>query len=420
MSLPGLIAQVSGVGGRRRVVLDLQSTPDMMDRTEVLPWSVRLLRARFQGACEYGPGRSTANPRAAPRMNRKQALPPTGIYTIEEPVAQPGVGIPNTGKLVVRGWCFGEVGQRVPEQVFLEITSVSTGRHERIPAMRIPRPDVAGHFGDAGLLLSGFNAEIPLGAPRFGQQIVSLLQIGPEGDYRSDAVLRIDLAAEEYERFARQGLASKFLKGQGIEIGALQKKLAVPAHCKVTYVDRLSLDDLLKHYPEFRELRVQAPDVVDDGEKLARFSDSSLDFVVANHFLEHCANPIGACGNLLRVLRPGGILFLAIPDKRYTFDIARPTTAWGAIQRAFLSGQREDREQLYREWAVHVQHLSGAQAETSARTLLEAGYSIHFNVWALDGVLEYLARARSECHLPFSLVAAVSSENEVIVVLEKT
>lgn len=360
------------------------------------------------------------NRTAAPRMDQKQASQPTGIYTIEEPVPQPGLVIPNTGKLVVRGWCIGEAGQPMPELVFLEITSVSTGQRERIAAVRAPRPDVAAHFGDAGLLLSGFNAEIPLGSPRHGQQIVSLLQIGAQREYRAGDVLRIDLATEEYEKSARQGLASKFLKGQGIEIGALQKKLAVPGHCTVTYVDRLSHDDLLKHYPEFRGLHVQAPDVVDDGETLAKFKDTSLDFVAANHFLEHCENPIGACGNLLRVLRPGGILFLAIPDKRYTFDFTRPDTAWDVIHRASQCGEREDREQLYREWAVQVQRLSGAEAETSARTLLESGYSIHFNVWALDGVLDFFARARSECHLPFSLAAVVSSDNEVIAVLEKT
>ena len=54
--------------------------------------------------------------------------------------------------------------------------------------------------------------------------------------------------------------------------------------------------------------------------------DGSQDFIIANHLLEHVADPIGALEEWYRLLRPDGILFLALPDKRVTFDKDRPRT----------------------------------------------------------------------------------------------
>ena len=39
-------------------------------------------------------------------------------------------------------------------------------------------------------------------------------------------------------------------------------------------------------------------DVVDDAQTLATFPDESVDFVIANHVLEHLEDPIGALENV--------------------------------------------------------------------------------------------------------------------------
>jgi hypothetical protein len=54
-----------------------------------------------------------------------------------------------------------------------------------------------------------------------------------------------------------------------------------------------------------------------------------------------------------------------------------------------------------------------------ARRLQAEKYSIHFNVWALSDLIEFLARSRREFNLPFTLEWLVCSENEVIVILRK-
>jgi hypothetical protein len=95
---------------------------------------------------------------------------------------------------------------------------------------------------------------------------------------------------------ARAELAARFLSGLGLEIGGLHAPLEVPWHVQVRYVDRATVDQLRHEYPELSAERLTPVDIVDDGEVLTTIPDVSQDFIVANHFLEHCEDPIGTIG----------------------------------------------------------------------------------------------------------------------------
>src|SRR6476469_2809969 len=108
-----------------------------------------------------------------------------------------------------------------------------------------------------------------------------------------------------------------YCRGSGIEVGALHHPLPVP-HAKVTYVDRLPVETLRSHYPELAHEPLAPISVLATAEDLSPIRTDSQDFVIANHLLEHCQNPIRALAEFDRVLKPGGILYLALPDKRFT------------------------------------------------------------------------------------------------------
>ncbi len=66
-----------------------------------------------------------------------------------------------------------------------------------------------------------------------------------------------------------------------------------------------------------------------------------FDYVVSSHNFEHLPNPIKFLAGCARVLKPGGYVSMAIPDKRACFDYFRPhTTTTG-----FLAAHFEDRRQ---------------------------------------------------------------------------
>lgn len=65
-----------------------------------------------------------------------------------------------------------------------------------------------------------------------------------------------------------------------------------------------------------------------EASDLTEIEEEKYDFLLASHVLEHCANPLKAMKEWLRVLKPGGIILLVLPDKRFTFDRQRMVTSF--------------------------------------------------------------------------------------------
>lgn len=213
-------------------------------------------------------------------------------------------------------------------------------------------------------------------------------------------------------------IAREFLRGSGLEIGALHNPLTVPSVATVTYVDRMSTPDLLKEYPDLAGTPLVTVGVVDDGETLATVADASQDFLIANHFLEHTQDPIGTLGRFFAVLKPGGTLYLTLPDKRFTFDAPRPVTPLQHLRDDHARGPERSRRQHFEEYAAAVHHLTDPAAIAEHADYYERiGYSIHFHVWDQPAMMEFLLAMRTE--LGFDIPLMRANAHEVIFVLRK-
>jgi predicted SAM-dependent methyltransferase len=216
----------------------------------------------------------------------------------------------------------------------------------------------------------------------------------------------------------RRELADRYLHGEGIEIGALHRPLVVPSEASVRFVDRHDAAGLRRHYPELDALPLVPVDIVDDGETLETLPDGSVDFIIANHFIEHTQSPLATLRNHLRVLKPGGVLYLAVPDKRHTFDVSRPVTDLEHVVRDLEDGPAWSREQHFREWALHVD--KAADVEAHAAKLMADDYSIHFHVWTPDAFVELLEHARSGLGLPLEIEQLQPNQHEFIAILRRS
>lgn len=220
----------------------------------------------------------------------------------------------------------------------------------------------------------------------------------------------------------REDLARRYLFGAGIEIGALSQPLRVPPRVRVRYVDRMSTADLIRtDGPTLRSLgldpaSIPETDVVDDADRLATFADQSVDFVVANHVLEHLEDPIGALENLLRVIRVSGILFLTLPDARHTFDAGRSRTTVEHLVRDHRCGGEASRGQHYEEWARDIEGIGPGGVPQRVAQFAREDARHHFHVWELEGFLSLLAAAG----LPGQLVHAQAYLKEFAVILRKS
>jgi SAM-dependent methyltransferase len=229
----------------------------------------------------------------------------------------------------------------------------------------------------------------------------------------------IVVAGERRHVAVRRRLAAQYLHGSGIEIGALQMPLRLPAGASVRYVDRFDIAQLRAHYPELDDFELVAPDIIDDGEVLATVPDESAGFLIANHMIEHCEDPIGTLSNHLRVLKPGGVLFMAVPDRRFTFDREREPTPLAHLVRDHAEGPGWSRRTHFEEWARFVAGAAPDRIAAEADALEAQDYSIHFHVWTPISFLELLAHCRSELELALEVDAMERNDHEFLVVMRR-
>jgi SAM-dependent methyltransferase len=195
--------------------------------------------------------------------------------------------------------------------------------------------------------------------------------------------------------------AALYLRGTGLEIGALDSPLRVPAMAETRYVDRMSTEDLRIEYPEMKDADLVPVSIVADGETLAGVEDNSQDYVIANNFLEHCEDPIATLKNFFRVVRPSGVLFLVVPNKRSNLDRMRPETTIEHLIKDHEKGPEKSRTEHYREWARTILKVPEDRVRATAAKLAQEKYSIHFHVFTEFETIELFCLLRNRYKIPF-------------------
>jgi SAM-dependent methyltransferase len=159
----------------------------------------------------------------------------------------------------------------------------------------------------------------------------------------------------EHRLAAFEGLA-----GSGLEIGALHEPCRLSSRCRVEYFDAITEEEARLLFPEIAGDRFVHVDRVGDLDRdgLGAYPDAHFDFVIINHVLEHLANPLFTVREVFRVIRPGGVAVIAIPDMRYTFDARRALTDWDHLWSDYVNrvGKSSDEHYLdfLRSAAPHV------------------------------------------------------------------
>jgi SAM-dependent methyltransferase len=235
-----------------------------------------------------------------------------------------------------------------------------------------------------------------------------------------DATRRKIYASERRHAVVRRRLANRYLEGDGLEVGALHLPLPLPRGAHARYVDRMNVADLRSHYPELNEYELVEPDFIEDGESLASVPTDSMDFVVVNHLIEHTQDPIGTLLSHARVLRVGGVLYLAAPDRRRTaFDRERAETSIEHLLRDHEEGPAWSRAEHYEEWSRFAIKVPAEEVEEHAGALDAQDYSIHFHTFTLTSFLALLIHCREAYALPFEVLATETNNHEFIVVARR-
>ncbi len=126
-------------------------------------------------------------------------------------------------------------------------------------------------------------------------------------------------------------------QGRGLEIGAGIAPVAPRRNgFNVETLDCCTREELVEKYRFLgaeAEARIEEVDYVWHGESYADLTgrEHAYDWVIASHVIEHSTDLLGFLLECDRLLKPGGVLALAIPDKRFCMDTFRPVSSLARV-----------------------------------------------------------------------------------------
>jgi SAM-dependent methyltransferase len=340
--------------------------------------------------------------------------------------------------VIISGWFFDVKEDDAIVEFFIELNGKSY--HS---LYGLVRTDVSFEFKDKRFRNTGFRCVIPKKEFQVGKVYAINFRIRTRQDtYKTiKSLICFSINAEktkdlnttsnefiDYSQYVGEMLSLQYLGGAGIEIGALHAPLSVNnKKAKVLYVDRMSQKDLHHQYPEIDKADIVNPDIIDNGDELATIPDDVYDFCISNHVLEHLEDPMKALLNWLRILKPQGLLYMAIPLPYNIIDKHRQPTAISHIIEDYglMANDSEKYEKLrYNHFSEFVCSTNVSESTNDAfmnnKTveLLNMNYSIHFHVFAEETLLQMIDFVSKKISL--KIIEFVKNEpEEFIVIIEK-
>lgn len=137
----------------------------------------------------------------------------------------------------------------------------------------------------------------------------------------------------------------------GLEISPLFRPATNKDVHNVHYTDYTTTEDNISKHAHYKHPEIVEIDFVwTPGKQLKECVSNGIiyDWAIASHVLEHVPDPIGWMLEVFDVLKTGGILSLALPDRNKCFDRNRSLTDASEWIHAWLSeDKRPNAKQLY-------------------------------------------------------------------------
>jgi SAM-dependent methyltransferase len=227
---------------------------------------------------------------------------------------------------------------------------------------------------------------------------------------------------KQHDMASVRALLGRHLAGSGVELGPGPKPYPIVfPGVEVAYVDRRMPEEARRL---FRELEPEATFPIPryvcnlDTDRLGPLADRSQDFVVACHVLEHVAEPIGLIDEVHRVLKPGGVALILLPDRRRTFDRWRQPTPLEHLVADFEYGATEVDDGHILEFLEAVgdpdfkRFTRGSENERRAILDRHRQRSIHVHCWTENEFLPVLLYTIRRLEHRWEFVDGVTVDDE--------
>jgi glycosyltransferase involved in cell wall biosynthesis len=193
-----------------------------------------------------------------------------------------------------------------------------------------------------------------------------------------------------------------------IEIGPSYNPVAPKADgWRTTTIDHASQSELLEKYAAIGVATTDRIEPVDyvwlDGPLTALIPQTlhgQFDGLVASHVGEHFPDLIGFFKSASTLLKPDGILALALPDKRVCFDFFQPLTTTGDLVDAHARGRTRHQCRTFFNQAAYLttRNAEVGWAHTGNTAPFQLAHSIFQAQQAYDAASEDPARPYNDSH----------------------
>jgi SAM-dependent methyltransferase len=225
-------------------------------------------------------------------------------------------------------------------------------------------------------------------------------------------LIKIPIVLDTYNKFQNRIRAifnrnkSLLYDKKGVEIGGPSKVFSksgpFPIYPLVKSVDNINFSDnnfwssIEEGYNfKFDDNKDAGKQIIADGIDLSKIKDSSYDFMLSSHVLEHIANPLKALYEWRRILKENGHLVIILPNMHNTYDRKRPLTTLSHIVDDYRNSTTED-DKTHLQEVIDLHDLTNDSTVSSyeahvTRTLNNFQTRIvHHHTFRMSLVLELL------------------------------
>jgi len=234
---------------------------------------------------------------------------------------------------------------------------------------------------------------------------------------------------------------------RGLEFGPADRPWIPASTPGIRYIDHLTTEELRKKLEKFAgDTTYKSENLchihfVNDGRPLREILGSwvDLDVVAASHVIEHVPDLLRWLQDLASVLRPGGLVLLAAPNKHFEFDRLRRVTNVDDVLADFLEKRKRPSPRAMIDCWMHHCHINGVQtwldevdpstlsqfqtinqAFSTARSVYEEGNyrDVHVSVFTPYSFVQILRELTTLEMFPFELVELEPEGAEFFVMLK--
>lgn len=189
--------------------------------------------------------------------------------------------------------------------------------------------------------------------------------------------------------------------GIGLELGPLTSPVVKKTEGNIFYLDHMSQADLRNKYKTEPVVldNIVPVDFVLNGTLKETVGKKKFDYVIASHVIEHIPDTISWLREIHDILKPGGMVSLVIPDKRFTFDFDRRLTDPSEVIGAYVDKLQKPTSAMMYDFAIHC----ADNIETGLAWSDEDYYFTHppKRRWSHEEAVEMCERNKSgyvDCH----------------------